>query len=168
PEFKLLRIKEVAGEADLAEAGSGEESLVAEVVDGEERLRAGEVRIAGEGFAEKHGQQTCLPVEAMKYIGGENATGNFQRGAREDGEADVVIGVIALLIAIEAGASAFSAVELSVFNKVMSHRTRTNLFRAGPDANRYLTGAEGNGKRIDDFRGGGVGCVHVAGDDDSD
>src|SRR3569833_1529943 len=104
----------------------------------------------------------------MKYIGGENATGNFQRRPREDGEPDVVIRVIALLIAVKAGTSAFGAVELSIFNKVMSHRTRTDVYRTGPDADWNFADAEWNGKRLDDSGGGRVGRIHVAGDDDGD
>src|SRR5206468_1013029 len=88
-------------EADLGQHGRLIQAAVSQIVDGGEGTATHERRVARHGGAEVDGNESSLPVVAVKDVGTEQVAGDFEGGAGEQREADVVVRVIATGIAIQ-------------------------------------------------------------------
>ena len=104
PAEKLHAVRTVDGgvQRHLRQRGFREQSLVSQVVDGEQRAAAEKGRVGGEGGAQVGGHQPALPVVAMKDVGSKQDAGHAQRGAAEHGKANVVVRVVHAGFAVEA------------------------------------------------------------------
>ena len=71
-------------------------------MDGEQRAAAEKGRVGGEGGAQVGGHQSRLPVVAVEDVGAEQEAGDAERGAAEDGKANVVVRIVQAGFAVEA------------------------------------------------------------------
>ena len=92
-----------------------EQPLIAEIVNGQQSFRSGELRIAGQRIAQVNRQEAGLPVVAVENIGVKEMAGDFECGAGQNREPDVIIGVIAAGVAIKSVA----ALKQTVFHEIM-------------------------------------------------
>src|SRR5206468_270513 len=90
PVLDACRMEDGFVEADLGQYFSGEEALVPDVMDREERADGEEGGVKGEGTVQASGNQAGLPVVAMQDVRTKNRAADFDRGPCEDGEANVV------------------------------------------------------------------------------
>ena len=97
--------------------------------------------VSGKGGAQVGGHKPGLPIVAMKDIGAEKVAGHGQGRARENGEADVVIGIIHAGFAIEA---------LAVVERRAIHQVERVLGGGHVDGDIEARRAEVHGETIPD------------------
>lgn len=91
----LLQVLLAGLEPQVGENRGGEEPLVAEVVDGEDRARGAEQAIPRVQRLEVEGNQRGLPVVTVEDLRTPlHALAALQSRAREQGEAEVLVGVV--------------------------------------------------------------------------
>src|SRR5262249_2900310 len=70
-------------------------ALVAKVVNRQQRLHAEKGRVARQDRLHVGRDQTSLPVMAVNHVRPEDASSYFKRGARQDGETNVIVWIVA-------------------------------------------------------------------------
>ena len=98
-------MEEIARQAQLAHRLAGEDALVGDIVDGEDRARAHRRGPARPAALEDERDERALPVVGVDRVGKEVLLARrLQRAGAEQGEALVVVAVVAAALAVELAA----------------------------------------------------------------
>ena len=92
--LQLRRIEQPAVQPEQGHYFRSENSLVAEIVDGEQHLDAAERGIIGEMLADVDGRECRLPIVDVNDLRTEEVARHSDCGHRQNGEANVVVRVI--------------------------------------------------------------------------
>ena len=106
-ELVLMKQREIRAKPGVGKDVRAEDPLVVEVVDGEQRLGLRERRLPGEAGPQHQRDEAGLPVVAVDDVGRElQADRALQRGAREQKESQVLVGIggVDWLPAVQGGA----------------------------------------------------------------
>ena len=117
-ELQLGDGEQVPGQHEKRKRVRGKDSLIADVVDGEDRgnsLERGVLVVQG---AQENGNQRGLPVVAMEDVGHAEDLGGLQNGAAIQGEALGIVMIVAQRSAVES----IAIVEGRIIDEVVTGR----------------------------------------------
>ena len=103
PKFQSSRMIQRRIQAKIANRRGGKNPLIAEVVDGQHVLRPAKRGIRAERLAQIWSQQARLPIVRVKDVGAENVPRDPERRLVQQREADVIVGIIDAVFAVDAG-----------------------------------------------------------------
>ncbi len=160
-EFHLRHGEEIPGQHEQRKSVGREQSLVAHVVDGEDRADVAEGGILGVDGAEQNRNQGRLPVVTMKNVGDAQNFRSLEHGAREQSKALGVVGIVP-------GRRAVEGVAVEIWRILDEIKAHTALTASADHRGETILVVEGNGHAANHGRGFGQLGLAIARQVDAD